>query len=51
MEGSTTLALELVRRAVWETLYADDAGIVSRSPAGLVKIMAIFVEVYAVLVP
>ena len=35
-----------VRRAVWGMLYADDAGIVSRSPAGLAKMMTVIVEVF-----
>ena len=39
-------ALEYVRRAIWGMLYADDAGIVSRSPRGLGRMMATFVEVF-----
>ena len=39
-------ALECVRRAIWGMLYADDACIVSRSPRGLGRMMAIFVEVF-----
>ena len=39
-------ALECVRRAIWGTLYADDACIVSRSPRGLGRMMAVFVEVF-----
>ena len=39
-------ALECVRRAVWGMLYADDACIVSRSPQGLERMMAIFVDVF-----
>ena len=39
-------ALECVRRAIWGMLYADDACIVSRSPRGLGRVMAVFVEVF-----
>ena len=39
-------ALECVRRDVWGMLYADDACIVSRSPGGLGRMMAVFVEVF-----
>ena len=40
-------ALECVRRAIWGMmLYADDAYIVSRSPRGLGRMMAVFVEVF-----
>ena len=39
-------ALECVRRAMWGMLYADDACIVSRSPRGLGRTMAVFVEVF-----
>ena len=39
-------ALERVRRAIWGMLYADDACIVSRSPHGLGRMMAVFVEVF-----
>ena len=39
-------ALECVRRAIWGMLYADDACIVSRSPRGLGRMMAVFVEVF-----
>ena len=38
-------AMDSVRRAVWDMLYADDACIVSRSPQGLAKMMEIIVEV------
>ena len=38
-------AMDYVRRAVWGTLYADDACIVSRSPQGLAKMMKVIVEV------
>lgn len=30
---------------LWSTLYADDVGIVSRSPEGLVKMMTAVVEI------
>ena len=39
-------ALECVRRAIWGVLCADDACIVSRSPRGLGRMMAVFVEVF-----
>ena len=38
--------LECVRRAIWGMLYADDACIVSRSPRGLGRMMAVFVEFF-----
>jgi len=34
-----------VRRAVWAMVYADDAGVVSRSVEGLARMMADIVEV------
>ena len=37
-------ALECVRRGIWGMMYADDACIVSRSPRGLERMMAVFVE-------
>jgi hypothetical protein len=37
--------LERARRAVWGMLYADDAGVVSRSQQGLTRMMTIIVEV------
>ena len=40
------MALECVRRAIWGMLYADDACIVSRSPRGLRRMTAVFVEVF-----
>ena len=43
--GSKT-ALECVQLAIWGMLYADDACIVSRSPRGLGRMMAVFVEVF-----
>ena len=39
-------AMECVRRPIWGMLYADDACIVSRSPRGLGRMMAVFVEVF-----
>ena len=39
-------ALECVRRAIWGMLYSDDACIVSRSPRGLGRMMAVSVEVF-----
>ena len=39
-------ALECVRRAIWGMLYADDVCILSRSPRGLGRMMAVFVEVF-----
>ena len=35
-----------MRRGIWEMLYADDACIVSRSPRGLGRMMAVVVEVF-----
>ena len=35
--------LEMVRRAVWGMLYADDAGLVSTSPRGLTRMMGVIV--------
>ena len=35
--------LEMVRRAVWGMLYADDAGVVSPSPRGLTRMMSVIV--------
>ena len=39
-------ALECFWRAIWGMLDADDACIVSRSPRGLGRMMAVFVEVF-----
>ena len=39
-------ALECVRRAIWGMIYADDGCIVLRSPRGLGRMMAVFVEVF-----
>ena len=38
--------LEHVRRAVWRMLYADDAGVVSRSQEGLTRMMTTIVQVF-----
>ncbi|CAB1103436.1 unnamed protein product [Ectocarpus sp. CCAP 1310/34] len=38
--------LDRVRRAVWGMLYADDAGVVSRSAEGLARMMTVIVEVF-----
>ena len=38
--------LERARRAVWGMLYADDAGVVSRSQEGLTMMMPIIVELF-----
>ena len=35
--------LEMVRRAVWGMLHADDAGVVSTSPLGLTRMMGVIV--------
>ena len=43
--GAGTL-LECARRAVWGMLYADDAGVVSRSQEGLTRMVTIIVEVF-----
>ena len=46
--GPDETLLDRVRRAVWGMMYADDAGIVSRSPAELLiaKMMTVIVEVF-----
>ena len=44
--GPDETLLDRVRRAIWGMLYADDAGIVSRSPAGLARMMTVIVEVF-----
>ena len=44
--GQNETLMDRVRRAVWGMLYADDAGIVSRSPAGLARMMTVIVEVF-----
>ena len=35
-----------VRRAVWSTLYTDDAGVVSKSAEGLAKMITVLVTVF-----
>ena len=47
--GPDETLLDLVQRAVWGMLYADNAGIVSRSPARLTRIMRVIVEVFGAL--
>ena len=42
--------LEFARRAVWGMLYADDAGVVSRSQEGLTRMMTTIVEVFGAFV-
>lgn len=44
--GGVEAPLERVRRAVRGLLYADNAGITSRSPAGLARMMTAIVEVF-----
>ena len=44
--GPDETLLDRVRRAAWGMLYADDAGIVAGSPAGLAKMMTVIVEVF-----
>ncbi|CAB1108585.1 unnamed protein product [Ectocarpus sp. CCAP 1310/34] len=44
--GREETPLDRVRRAVWGMLYADDAGVVSRSAEGLARMMTIIVEVF-----
>ena len=44
--GPDETLLDRVRRAVWGMLYADDAGIVSRSPAGLARMITVIVKVF-----
>lgn len=44
-EGETLeeTPLEMVRHVVWTVLYANDARVISRSPGGLARIMAVVV--------
>eukprot|EP00752_Nemacystus_decipiens_P018516 g16601.t1 len=44
--GDGGTQLDRVRRAVWGVLYADDAGVVSKSAEGLGRMMTIIVEVF-----
>ena len=39
-------SLESARREVWRMLYADDAGVVSRSQEGLTRMMTMIVEAF-----
>ena len=43
-EGEETMLMK-VRRSVWGMLYADDAGVVSRSPCGLARMTTVTVVV------
>ena len=45
--GPDETLLDRAWRAVWGMLYADDAGIVSRSPAGLTRMMTVIMEVFS----
>ena len=38
--------MDRVRKAVWGMLYGDDAGVVSKSPEGLTKMMTVIVTVF-----
>ena len=44
--GSDETLLDRARRAVWGMMYSNDAGIVSRSPVGLARLMTVIVEVF-----
>ena len=44
--GVNSDPLTCVRRAVWGMLYANDAGIVSKSAEGLAKMMTVIVTVF-----
>ncbi|CAB1103101.1 unnamed protein product [Ectocarpus sp. CCAP 1310/34] len=44
--GGEETPLDRGRKAVWGMLYADDAGVVSRSAEGLARVMTIIVEVF-----
>ena len=48
---ATGTPLKRVRRAVWGMLYADDAGVVSRSQEGLTRMMTTIVEVLGAFSP
>ena len=43
--GGKEVPLARVQRAVWGMLYADDAGIFSKSAEGLAKMMAVIATV------
>ena len=45
VDGQTE-PMDRVRKAVWGMLYADDAGVVSKSPEGLTKMMKVIVTVF-----
>ena len=45
-DGVEVDSLACVRRVVWGMLYADDAGIVSKSAEGLAKMMTVIVTVF-----
>ena len=45
--GETTAEESVLATPLWGMLYADDAGIVSRSPEQLRKMMGVIVVVYA----
>ena len=44
--GVSSGPLECVQRAVWGMLYADDAGIVSKSAEGLAKMKTVIVTIF-----
>ena len=44
--GANSDPLTCVRSAVWGMLYADDAGIASKSAEGLAKMMTVIVTVF-----
>ena len=44
-DGVKAKPVACVRRSVWGMLYADDAGIVSKSADGLAKMMTVIVTV------
>ena len=39
-------ALKCAQRAIWGMLYADDECIVSRSPRGLGRMVAVYIKVF-----
>ena len=45
-DGGKVDPLTYVRREIWDMLYADDAGIVSKSAKGLAKMMTVIVTVF-----
>ena len=44
--GGQTEPMDRVRQTVWGMLYADNAGVVSKSPEGLTKMMTVIVTVF-----